>query len=208
MKRVLGRGVLCVGLLCGGMPGAVLAQAPAASAAAQRPVRVLIAYASATGYTERMARAVGEGAKQVEPVAVVLKRVADVTEADLLEADAIIVGSPVYNGGMAATVKAFIDRWPFEKLHDKVGAAFVTGGGASSGEELAQMSILSAMLIFRFVVVGGDTALAPFGASAIVEEGKPADAKGVDDAALAKARGLGARVTRVAGKLRPPVPAR
>ena len=166
-------------------------------------MRVLVAYASATGNTERMAKAVAEGAGTVANVAVSLKRVADVSDDDLLKADAIIVGSPVYNGGMAATVKAFIDRWPFDKLHDKVGAAFVTGGGASSGEELAQMQILSSMLIFRFVIVGGDSALAPFGASAIVEEGKPPNAKGVDAAALDKARALGARVARVASRLRP-----
>lgn len=189
--------VLGCGLLCAAAPAHSQAVAPGPA-----PVRILIAYASATGHTEQMARAVAEGAKQAETAKVTLKRVADVSEADLLEADAIIVGSPVYNGGMAATVKAFIDRWPFEKLHDKVGAAFVTGGGLSSGEELAQMSILSAMLVFRFVIVGGDTALAPFGASAVVEEGKPANARGVDAAALDKARGLGARVARVAARLR------
>ncbi len=176
--------------------------ASAQPAPAAAPVRILVAYASATGNTERMAKAVSEGAATAANVSVSLKRVADVSDDDLLKADAIIVGSPVYNGGMAATVKAFIDRWPFEKLHDKVGAAFVTGGGASSGEELAQLQILSSMLIFRFVIVGGDSALAPFGASAIVEEGKPAAAKGVDAAALDKARALGARVARITARLR------
>jgi len=190
--------VVALGLL---VPSVVAAQATAPPAASTT-VRVLVAYDSTTGNTEKMAKAVAEGAGKVPATEVVLKRVGDVRDADLLAADAIIVGSPVYNGGMAGTVKAFIDRWPFEALHDKVGAAFVTGGGASSGEELAQMQILSAMLIFRFIVVGGDSALAPFGASAIIEEGKAPKDYGVDAAALDKARALGARVARTAARLR------
>jgi NAD(P)H dehydrogenase (quinone) len=188
-----------VGLM---LAGGAVAVAAASQATAPEPVRVLVAYASVTGNTEQMARAVAEGVRAVPGATVVIKKVADVTDADLKSADAIIVGTPVHNAGMAAEVKSFIDRWPFEQLADKVGAAFVTGGGISSGEELAQFQILSAMLIFRFVIVGGDSALAPFGASAVVEEGKPAAAHGVDAAALAKARALGARVARIAGRLR------
>lgn len=192
--------IQAIGLLSLMLPCAAGAQAPTAPVA--EPVRVLVAYASVTGNTAKMAVAVAEGVRSVPGATAVVKRVSEVTDADLKAADAIIVGSPVYNAGIAAEVKAFIDRWPFEQLPDKVGAAFVTGGGMSSGEELAQMQILSAMLIFRFVVVGGDSALAPFGAAAIVEEGKPAQAHGVDAAALDKARALGARVTRVASRLR------
>ena len=191
--------ILAIGGLCLALPCAAGAQATTAPVGT---VRVLVAYASVTGNTAKMAQAVAEGARSVSGTTVVVKRVTDVTDADLKAADAIIVGSPVHNAGMAAEVKAFIDRWPFEQLPDKVGAAFVTGGGMSSGEELVQLQILSAMLIFRFVVVGGDSALAPFGAAAVVEEGKPASAQGVDAAALDKARGLGARVARVAARLR------
>jgi len=35
---------------------------------------------------------------------------------------------------------------------------------------------------------------------------KPAEARGVDEAALGKARGLGARVVRVAARLQSPIP--
>lgn len=185
----------------------ILAAAFAAPAAAQAPVptagpRVLVAYLSKSGNTETMARAVAEGARSVAGAVVSLQKIADVKEADLLGADAIIVGTPVYNGGAAAEVKQFIERWPFGRLKEKVGAAFCTSGGSSAGEELALMDILSSMLVFRFVIVGGDTWEAAFGASAITEEGKPKEKAGVDDAAKAKARGLGARVARVAAKLR------
>lgn len=185
----------------------IFATAFAVPAAAQppRPVvgpRVLIAYLSKSGNTEAMARAVAEGVKSVPGAAALLMKIGDVKEADLLGADAIIVGTPVYNGGVAAEVKQFMERWPFGRLKEKVGAAFCTSGGTSAGEELALMDILSSMLVFQFVLVGGDTWEAAFGASAITEEGKSKEKAGVDDAAKAKARGLGARVARVAAKLK------
>ncbi len=188
---------------------AVLLGATVPSAAAQttaRPpgadsVRVLVAYFSQTGHTETMARAVADGARSVPGATVVLKKIADVTDADLLGADAIVVGTPVYNGGVAAEVKRFIERWPFGRLKDKVGAAFSTGGGLSAGQESALLDLIRSMLIFQFVIVGGDSWEAAFGASAVTEEGKPKDQQGVDEAAKAKGRGLGTRVARVAQQL-------
>jgi NAD(P)H dehydrogenase (quinone) len=181
---------------------ACLCLASVAGAAQPGGATVLVAYYSKTGATEKMARAVGEGARSVAGTNVSVKAIDQVTDKDLLSADAIIVGSPVYNGGAAAAVRQFIERWPFGKLKDKVGAAFCTSGAMSAGEELALMEILSSMLVFQFVLVGGDTWQAAFGASAVTEEGKAPERQGVDEAALAKARGLGARVARVAARLR------
>jgi NAD(P)H dehydrogenase (quinone) len=160
--------------------------------------RVLIAYLSKTGSTETMARSVAEGAKSVAGATVTVKAIADVKNDDLLNADAIIVGTPVYNGGAAAEVKQFMERWPFGRLRDKVGAAFCSAGGTSTGEELALMDIISSMLVFQFVIVGGDSWEAAFGASAITEEAKANERRVVDDVARVKARGLGARVAKVA----------
>ncbi len=130
---------------------------------------VLIVYHSETGNTELMARAVQEGALAVANVKVVLKSVDEVNENDLLNADAIIVGSPVYNANVSPKVAAFIASWPFEgqPLKGKLGAAFVTAGGVSSGEEITQMNILQSMLIFNMIVMGGPDWRTPFGASAI-----------------------------------------
>lgn len=178
---------------------------PDASAQAVRSEpgpRVLVAYLSKSGNTETMARAVAEGARSVAGATVTLKPIADVKDEDLFGADAIIVGTPVYNGGAAGEVKQFMERWPFGRLKEKVGAAFCTAGGTSAGEELALMDVISSMLVFQFVIVGGDSWEAAFGASAVTEEGKAKDKAGVDDGAKAKARGLGARVARVAGRLK------
>jgi len=134
--------------------------------------KVLIVFHSETGNTEQMAQSVAEGARTVEGVEVILKSVDDVTSDQLVESDAIIVGSPVYNANVSPEISAFIASWPFEgqPLKDKVGAAFVTAGGISAGEEIVQMNILQSMLVFGMIVVGGPDWTQPFGASAITGE--------------------------------------
>lgn len=164
---------------------------------------VLISYYSKTGNTRQMAEAIAEGANATGKVFVVVKSVGETTHADLLAADAIILGSPVYNANVAPAVQGFIASWPFEGAHlrNKIGAAFVTAGGISAGEELVQMSILQSMLIFGMIVVGGEDWKSPFGASAVVNEA-PFQAQGLVGAQfLDKGRGLGRRVAHLAEML-------
>lgn len=164
---------------------------------------VLISYYSKTGNTRQMAEAIAQGADETGKVFVVLKAVSETTHADLLAADAIILGSPVYNANVAPAVQGFIASWPFEgaPLRNKIGAAFVTAGGISAGEELVQMSILQSMLIFGMIVVGGEDWKSPFGASAVVNEA-PFQAQGLVGAQfLDKGRGLGRRVAHLAEML-------
>jgi NAD(P)H dehydrogenase (quinone) len=183
------RQLFLVGLLVSGW--AASAAEPPAS------VTVLVAYHSATGHTEKMAQGVVEGAKSLPGTRVVMKRVGDVTAEDLFGADGIVVGSPVYWSNMSGDVKKFFDDWqlkfgvfPEFKMRNKVGAAFATGGQASSGKEVTMLTILAAMLGNQMIVVSGGGA---FGASATTE----GDSPGIDDKELASARELGKRVADV-----------
>ncbi|MGB9684081.1 MAG: flavodoxin family protein [Candidatus Bathyarchaeales archaeon] len=119
-------------------------------------VKILIVYYSKTGNTEKMAYAVAEGAKQVEGVDVIVKKVDETSLDDLLEADAIIMGSPTYYGQMSAKLKALIDESVkiHGKLEGKVGAAFTSSGGTATGAETTLLSILNAMLIHGMIVQG------------------------------------------------------
>jgi len=177
-------------LLAGWVVAASAAEAPAS-------VTVLVAYHSVTGHTEKMAQGVVEGATRIPGTTVVLKRVGDVAAGDLLSADAVVVGSPVYWSNMSGEVKKFFDDWqlkfgifPDFKMRDKVGAAFATGGQVSSGKEVTMLTILAAMLGNQMIAVSGGGA---FGASATTE----GDSPGIDDKELASAKELGARVAEV-----------
>jgi NAD(P)H dehydrogenase (quinone) len=156
---------------------------------------VLIAYYSQSGNTKVMAQAVEEGAKSVVNVHVILRPIDQVSIQELLEADAIVVGSPVYNANVAPAVQEFINAWPFEgrPLKNKLGAAFVTGGGMSIGEELVQLNLLHSMLIHGMLVLGGEETEAAFGASAITGEA-PFQTGKVEEQFLVKGRGLGKRI--------------
>lgn len=165
---------------------------------ASLPTKILIAYHSLSGNTEKMADAVAEGARSVPGTRVLVKRVGQVTADDLFSSDAVVVGSPVYWSNMAGEVKTFFDSWQFKfgvfpefKMKNKVGAAFATGGQISSGKELTMLTILAAMLGNQMIVVSGGGA---FGASATTEGESP----GIDSKELADAKGLGRRVAEVA----------
>ena len=164
---------------------------------------ILITYYSKTAHTQSLAEEVAKGASSIPGVQVVLKRIDQTTTKDLLNADAIILGSPVYNANLAPEVVQFMSTWPFEgnPLKDKIGAAFVTAGGISAGEELAQVNILQSMLVFGMVVLGGDDWTSAFGASAITNEGV-FKTENLDKLFLQKGFSLGKRVAKIAKKMK------
>ena len=118
--------------------------------------KALIVYDSATGNTEKMALAIGEGFRE-SGVPAVIKKVKDTTLDDLVTADAIVLGSPTYFGNMSGSMKAFIDKtekiYP-DGLKNKIGGAFVSAAAVSDGCETALISLIQTLLIHRMVVVG------------------------------------------------------
>lgn len=118
--------------------------------------KLLIIYDSDTGNTEKMANAVAEGARTVDGVDVVVKRVEKTSLDDLLGADGIIIGSPTYYGVMTAKIKQLLDESVklHGKLDGKVGAAFTSSGGIATGAETTILSILQAFLVHGMIVQG------------------------------------------------------
>lgn len=130
-------------------------------------MKVLIGYYSKTGHTKKMAEAIAEGIKK-ENVTVELKSVSDIKIEELLEFDAIILGSPTYYGIMAAGLKKLLDESVklHGKLSGKIGGAFSTSGMMGGGGETTILSILQALLVHGMIVVG-DARMQHYGPLAI-----------------------------------------
>lgn len=166
------------------------------------PVHILIVYFSQNGHTEQLAKAVANGAKQVPDVEVKLIPVQEASVEDAVESDAIILGTGTYNANVAPALQEYINRWPMKHtMKDKIGAAFVTGGGFSAGQESTQLSLLRSMLIFGMITVGGENWTSPFGAAAITAE-SPFDGPQVDVRFLVKGEKLGQRVAKLAVRMK------
>ena len=117
--------------------------------------KVGIVYYSRTGHTEKMAQFVLEGVKK-EKIEVEIKKVEDTKIEDLLEWDGIIVGSPVYYGIVAASIKDLFDQSVkyHGRLEGKVGGAFASSANIGGGNETTVLSILQMMLIHGMIVKG------------------------------------------------------
>lgn len=90
----------------------------------------------------------------------------------LIEADAIIISSPVYFGSLSSQLKALFDRTltlrrDNLRLKDKIGAAIAIGRSRNGGQESTIQAIHNWMHIHGMIVVGdnnhfGGIIVAPF----------------------------------------------
>jgi flavodoxin I len=94
--------------------------------------KVLVIYYSRSGNTEKMAKAVAEGAKTIQNVAVDLNYHID--SEDLANYDAILVGTPTYHTQMPIDFKNLFEEASTKhvNLKNKIGSAF--GSYGWSGE--------------------------------------------------------------------------
>src|SRR5690606_16239756 len=80
------------------------------------------------------------------------------TPAELVDYDAIIIGTPTRFGRLAAQVANFLDQtgglWAEGKLIGKVGGAFVTTASQHGGMEQTLTSLLSSMMHHGMITVG------------------------------------------------------
>ena len=118
--------------------------------------KALIVYYSQSGNTKQMAKTVCEGLDEEGGVDVDLRSVDRVSIEDLLQVDAILIGSPTYYGTMAWQIKKLLDESVkyHGKLEGKVGAAFSSSAQVGGGNETTIMDILKAMLIHGMIVQG------------------------------------------------------
>ena len=145
-------------------------------------MKVKIVFYSMYGHIYRMAEAVAEGAREVEGAEVALLQVAELIpdavleksgakkarEAfahiptaqpdDLVDADAIIFGTPTRFGNMCAQMRNFLDQtggiWARNALVGKVGSVFTSTATQHGGQETTLTSFHTTLLHHGMVIVG------------------------------------------------------
>jgi NAD(P)H dehydrogenase (quinone) len=195
--------------------------------------KVLVLYYSSYGHIETMADAVAEGVRAAD-AEVDVKRVPELVPAevarashykldraapiarpaDLVEYDAIIVGTGTRYGRMTSQMANFWDQtgglWAQGKLIGKVGAAFTSTASQHGGQETTLMGIHTNLLHQGMVIVGlpysfeGQLKLdevtggSPYGATTIAAGD---GSRQPTENELEGARFLGRHVAQVAAKL-------
>lgn len=145
-------------------------------------MKTLVVFYSTYGHIYQMAKAVAEGAGLIEDNEVNIRRVPEtlskeilttigaveaqkefedvpiVTLDDLIEADAVIFGTPTRFGNMAAQMKAFLDGtgglWAKGSLIGKVGSVFTSTATQHGGQESTILSFHTVLLHHGFVIAG------------------------------------------------------
>ena len=98
--------------------------------------RILIIYHSQTGNTEKMARAVADGARMIETTETILNRAQDANPDDLLGSDGLAVGTPENFGYMSGMIKDFFDRTFYptqDRVFRKPYVVFISAGNDGTG---------------------------------------------------------------------------
>ena len=165
-------------------------------------VSVLVLYDRKGAAIEALANAASEGVKSTGIGNAILKRIEEAHRSDLLDADAVMLGSPNWSG-VTGSLKLWLDEqgdlWEDGSLAGKPGAAFSTGWGRHSGLEITLLQLIHWMLACGMVVVGlpwSDRMRRSgsyYGATATGE---------VSEDDLSQARELGARLATTAARLK------
>ncbi len=166
------------------------------------PISVLVLYDHKGGVIEALARAAAEGVEAGGVARANVRRVEEAGREDLLDSDAVMLGSPNWSG-VTGSLKLWLDHqgdlWEEGSLAGKPGAAFSTGWGRHAGLEMTLLQLLHWMLACGMVIVGLPwsekmrSSGSYYGATAT---------GGVSNEDLAQARELGARVAGIAARLK------
>lgn len=139
--------------------------------------KLLVLYYSMYGHVETLSSAIAEGARSVEGVDVVVKRVPETMPPDVAKQhgakldqaapiaspkelgdyDAIIFGTPTRFGNMTAQMRNFLDQtgslWVKGALVGKVASVF-TSTGTGGGNESTIMSFVNTLMHHGMIYVG------------------------------------------------------
>jgi flavodoxin I len=120
--------------------------------------KILIVYYSHTGNTEKMAKAIAEGAQTIQGIEVELKRHESPWNLDSY--DAILIGAPTYQHTMTNNIEKFLEEVAFHNINlkGKIGAAFGSYGWSGEAPRMVlevmenkfEMKVLKPPLLIKY----------------------------------------------------------
>jgi len=144
-------------------------------------MNVLIVYHSQLGSVQKMARLIARGVESIDACEASIRTVSDVvtqqgsenprgskeqpdtgdlivTQSDLANCDALIIGSPTRFGNMSAAMKHFFDGtsglWISGGLAGKPAAVFTSSSSMHGGQESTLLSMMNPLLHHGMVICG------------------------------------------------------
>jgi NAD(P)H dehydrogenase (quinone) len=145
-------------------------------------MKTLVLFYSTYGHIWKLAEAIAEGAREVAGNEVVVKRVPETlpqsildqigataaqqafshvpvaTPQELVEYDAILIGTPTRYGNVCGQIQSYLDStgalWASGALIGKAGGAFVSTATQHGGQETTLRSLHTEMLHHGLVIVG------------------------------------------------------
>ena len=118
---------------------------------------MLLLYDSRGSIVEELAHSVAEGVASVDGAEVIDRRLDDAEPIELLQCDALILGSPNWSG-MTGKLKTWMDEsgdlWESGDLAGKPGAAFTGGWSASGGIEATLLQLFHLLASHGLLFVG------------------------------------------------------
>ncbi len=116
-------------------------------------MRLAIVYDTKTGNTAKMAEYLIEGFTAVDGAEAKAFPITAVDEEYVKESDALIVGTPTYNGYLTARMKAWLESTPAKlNVAGKLGGAYATAAFIHGGGDLAIQCILTHLLVDGMMV--------------------------------------------------------
>lgn len=133
-------------------------------------IKILVLYYSRHGSTLSLARQIARGVESVPNCEAVLRTVADLSDDvrqandpiasldELRQCDGLALGSPVWFGNMAGSMKHFWDcttpLWISGDLIDKPACVFTSSSSMHGGQETTQQSMLLPLLHHGMLILG------------------------------------------------------
>ena len=132
--------------------------------------KVLVLYYSKRGNTQKMARLMARGVESIDGCEAIIRTVesdladADspndviICEQDMVDCDAMIIGSPSYFGNMASPLKKFIDTTGnllfSGAMEGKPAGVFASASSLHGGQETTLINMMIPLLHFGMILVG------------------------------------------------------